>query len=252
MRLHSVFAAALALSLGAASGGAQEIRGTVNDGMIDRPLNGTVLTALSADSTVVATTMTDDAGTFLLPVPAGRELRLRVTHLDYHVLESVPLTLSPTDTLNLEIQLRPDPIPLEGISAVLRRQRSDFGYYLTPDDIAQIDAHTIPTLLARLPFVIPLGSGVAMFDPRREGGVCQPTIHVDGSLVDVPATNVETFLSTSSIRAVEMYRRPNQAPPQYWNPTREECGVMLIWTDYSLGLESPGWPWTPARPDGRT
>lgn len=231
---------------------AQEIRGTVTEAGSERPLEATLLTVTTLDQAVIVTALTDSTGHFVLPVPAGDSVRLQVERMDYEPLESVPIALEEGEPLQLEIRLRPRPLDVGEIRAVTRRQRSGFGWYLDERDLTDNPPSTATWAMLRMPYVIQAGRGIRVLGgearPRNawiEGSVCEPTIYVDGSFHDVPADQLDSWVSGPSIRAVELYRDRNHAPPKYVLPGRENCAIVLIWTDHAFGSEGPSeWPWS--------
>lgn len=254
MHRISLLALALVVSM-ASSASAQQIRGTVTDAVTSEPVEAAFLTATTLDGTPVAAVLTDATGAFVLRVTAGDSLLLRVERMDYAILESVPLAVAASDPLELDIRLRPQPISLGEVEVVERRLRSGFGYYLDADDVSRISASSANQVVARLPYAMPIGDGVMVsrrgattrLSARSEdAGLCEPTIYVDGSYRDIPADQLNAWVPASSIRAVELYR-DYHALPQYTLPDRENCAILLIWTNYALGGgASPEWPWSTA------
>ena len=239
------------LIIAAAPLSAQEIRGTVMEAGSDQPLPGTQLTVTALDGAVVTSVLTDSTGRFVVPVPADDSVHLRVERMDYAPLESVPVVVAAGEPLELEIRLRPMPIEMGEIKAVARRQRSGFGWYLGEEDLTKNPPATATWAMLRMPYVIETGRGIRVIGASRrvqnawrEGSLCEPTIYVDGSYHDVPAAMLNSLVSGPSIRAVELYRNPNSAPTQYVLPGRENCAIVLIWTEHALGSGGPSeWPW---------
>ena len=50
--------------------------------------------------------------------------------------------------------------------------------------------------------------------------------------------SIESHVPQGKLRAVEVYRNPSNAPPEYQRSFMD-CGVVLIWTDYGFGFEVP-------------
>jgi hypothetical protein len=196
--------------------------------------------------------MTDESGVFIMEVPAGDSVLLSVERMGYSMLESVPIAVAASDSLHLPIRLRPQPISLGEVEVVERRLRSGFGYYLDMNDIAQMATSSANQIIGRLPYAMPIGDGVMVSSRSTttslqpaggEAGLCAPTTYVDGSYRPIPAAQLNLWVPASSIRAVELYR-DYHAPPQYVLPDRENCAILLIWTNYALGTDvAQGWPW---------
>lgn len=259
----------LLLALAAGSVSAQEIRGRVMEVVSEAPLGSAVVTAIDADSTVVGLALSDSAGAFALTVPEDVTGRVRVERLGYTTVETVVLELGSLEAVPLEVRLRPQPIELEGVTGVarlelnrnvkgfLRRERTGFGAYMGPAEIAEIRPTTATNMLTRVPagFVAPSpsGRGILIMTPwMRHGnqrsrnprdraipGYCDPTVYVDGALLDEGGSRLDAWVPAVSIRAVEVYRNPRQAPPYFQRSyfvDDPDCAIVLIWTDYGFGL----------------
>lgn len=226
---------------------AQQVRGVVGDVASRERLSGTLVVAVDRARGVRATTLTDSLGSFHLSVPAGDTLHLEVQHFGYAPQRTGPLALGPADTVELTVGLRPQPLRLEEVAVrggmnrnlerFLRNQRRGFGSFLSPEEILRIDATTTAELLVRMPgaFLLPAPRGGVMAVMRPEGlsgaGMCTPVTYVDGVRLDGP---VNAHVSASKVRAVEVYRDPANAPPEYQRSFMGPCPVLLIWTDHGF------------------
>jgi hypothetical protein len=264
----------------AAAARAQEIRGVIRDVTTEEPLASAVVMLLDGEGVLHESVLSDTAGGFSFRIPRTDSLRLRVQRYGFATVQSVALRLSPRDSLRLEIRMRPTPIPLAGVTATramarsrnlegfLVRQRTGYGKYLGPGDIARIRPRSTTTLLAAVPGspIVSGGSALGIVarsrDARAEPGLlrgtCVPTVYVDGLVLrgepvsqemwpdignptDAPHTRepgvrVESVVAARTVRAVEVYQRPAHAPPEFQRPLMAECPVILIWTDYGFGL----------------
>lgn len=77
------------------------------------------------------------------------------------------------------------------------------------------------------------GSNQGEFILKMTGGgappvFCDPPVYVDGALTSLDQVGMSRI---EDIRAVEVYPRYFQAPPQYVG--REKCGVILVWTKHA-------------------
>jgi len=75
-----------------------------------------------SDGTEVLSVLTDDQGRYLLQAPAPGAYRLRAERLGYHSREKGPFTLRATDTLTVDFQLPPAPLPMDSILVSVRRR----------------------------------------------------------------------------------------------------------------------------------
>jgi hypothetical protein len=234
-----------------ASAAAQEIRGVVRDVATQQPLPGTLVIILDADSVIRATMLSDSVGAFRLSAPAGDTLRLFAQHLGYVPQRSVPILLDRVDALEIVIGLRPDPITLEGVTVTapvnqnlerfLRNQRRGFGHYLAPEEVAEMGRLPSSQVVLRVPgaFLMPSGIGGVAAVGRPSGmntaPFCAPHVYVDGWALTRGAS-IDSYVTAGSVRAVEVYRNPMNAPPEYQRAFMEDCAVILIWTDFGFGF----------------
>jgi hypothetical protein len=237
---------------------AQEIRGRVLDVTTEEPLAAAVVSVVGGDSTLLAMTLSDSTGAFLLRVPESGIGRLRVERLGYTTVESLPLDLAHLGAVPLEARLQPHPIELEGVTATarlrfnrnlegfLRRQTHGFGRYAGPAKIAAMKPVDASQVLWHLSTrLMPDPDGGVRARAFRSGPYCYPRIYVDRNLINdrnsegqPVAAQLDFHLSPQSIRAVEVYDKPYQAPPYFQEPDMADCPVVVIWTDYGFGLGS--------------
>jgi hypothetical protein len=181
---------------------AQEIRGVILDITSEEPLASAVVMLLDGEGVLHESVLSDTAGGFAFRIPRTDSLRLRVQRYGFATVQSITLRLSTRDSLQLEIRMRPAPIPVAGVTATravarsrnlegfLVRQRMGYGKYLGPGDIARIRPRSTMTLLAAVPGspIVSGGSGLGIVarsrDARSEPGMlrgtCVPTVYVDG------------------------------------------------------------------------
>ena len=263
------------LLLCAAPGAAQHIRGDVHDVATGAPIEGAVLTAIGPDSVVRAAGLSEPNGTFRLNVPPIDGLQLRAQHVGYAMQWSAPISLARGDTLRVAVGMRAEAVALDGVTVravvnpnlrrFLRRQDTGFGTYAGPEQIAMIPTKSTTHVLLGLagsPLVLaPDGRSVLMrtrgLTRRAEEGPCPPSIYVDGYSITGEqemqggrlgrssgvrsGVTLEAFVPAGTIRAVEVYHNPAQAPGDYQRAFMK-CGVVLIWTDYGFGFEVPSAP----------
>ncbi len=148
------------------------------------------------------------------------------------------------------------------------RQKTDFGHFITRDEIERRAPRRVTDLLSAVPGVrlIPSSGGLSRSSVGlrgsilSQGGPCHPRVFVDGLLVilgdarvrgtDVygfpeqeteanaaadPAERSEIalddFVEPNDVEAVEVYRRASEVPVQFGGmSTATQCGVIVIWT----------------------
>jgi hypothetical protein len=184
---------------------------------------------------------TDSSGRFAFRgVPAGMIL-IRVLHLGFPpMMRSVsfdgihPLNLA----LRLDgsaVMLAPvvvrDSVGKYGPDAFARRRATAQGLYLTEDDITARHAQLVEHLLANLQGLQVDSAGIVHVDRGRTsiyGDNCMAGVQlfVDGVAVsdDFSLRN----LSTTAVRAIEVYRGVASTPAELRSP-RVACGTVAIW-----------------------
>lgn len=124
-----------------------------------------------------------------------------------------------------------------------QRQRSGFGYFITPEQLEKRQPITLPQLFQPLGLQVRVaraeffGSVLRLKGPR---GLCDPALYVDGMLIgsEPPAGSAgapfvrEEVVTADDIAAVEVYNRRSNVPLQYGGVTMRGCGVVLIWTKH--------------------
>lgn len=251
--------ATMVLTLATRSTSAQTIRGKVTEGGTDSPLSGVTVAAVRLDSTLVVAALTDSTGAFALTITSGDSVVLIAQRIGYNRLASIPFVVA--DSLRLEIRMAAQPIPLPSISVTaasgnlqkfLERRRSGFGRYYGPEEIANMRVSRSSEFLYRLNGAVffPRGHGVVARDVVKSGiGYCSPRVFIDGALVEerVPSrfqqelaspVPVDQLAPPSSVRAVEVYTNPVQAPPEFQSAVAGSCAIVLIWTDYGFGIRA--------------
>ncbi len=277
VRSGTVLAATVLISFQMAS--AQQLRGRLIDVESADPVPAGVLTLLQPDRISVSAAVSDENGHWLLQVPKPGIYYVHATRVGYQTWVAGPLRLDQGDDFNSVFRLRRlavvlDPIEVTATAETERlleltgfyeRQRSDFGHFMTPQDIDKRRAPRVTDLLMGLPGVHLVsmaegGVGARYVQLRgsnlSQGGVCRPRVYVDGlmfargdsrpvRLMDDDATEmvedqlwrIDQGLSLddighpSSIAAVEIYRSSSQVPVRFGGTSTEtQCGVIVIWT----------------------
>ncbi|MDX2059159.1 MAG: carboxypeptidase-like regulatory domain-containing protein [Gemmatimonadales bacterium] len=189
---------------------------------------------------------TGDSGQFRLSgIPLGRH-EFRVRRIGF-VSAVAPLRVEAVDSLILELSLEAWVPELETLfaTAPLRRsarmeefegrRRSGLGRYLTPDQLRDNEHRSLADLMRELGIEVSLSFGNQAFAV----GIGSPTllsastrcvmgVWLDG--IDLPGLGDDlNQYPVSMLGAVEVYRRPVEAPIQF-TPTGALCGVILLWS----------------------
>ena len=259
---------------------AQRLQGRLLDLDSDQPIYAGILTLLTENGERMATTVTDDEGHWVLDVPGPGHYYIEAKRLGYQPWIDGPVDLKIGDDWTSVYRLQPlavlmDPVEVSAqateryleLAGFYDRQRSDFGHYITPDDIERRQATRVTELLAPLPGVRLVASGGGLsqrYVQMRgshlgQGGLCRPRVFVDGlifnrgdsRMVGVDdwgnptsandAEAIATFRSMeltiddiahpSSIAGIEVYRSGAQVPVRFGGGSiQTQCGVIVVWT----------------------
>lgn len=246
------------LLLAPAAAPSQTIRGMVVEDGTRTPIPGARVQLLTPADSTVATAETDSAGAFLLSPRRSGSFVLRLRHLGYAPVDSVPLTMGPGERIEVEVRMGLTAIPLEPVVVTVRGnarlggfyerlQRPGFGRFLTREDIeARRGANRASDLLRMMPGVevVPaggsLGSSRAQLITMRGGtGRCLATIYIDGMRVQQFAdSGVDDFLTAEMLEGVEVYTGGATAPSPIHS--MNSCGVVAFWTRSPAGGK---WSW---------
>jgi len=259
---------------------AQRLQGRLLDLNSDQPINAGILTLLTENGERMATAITDDEGHWVLDVPRPGHYYIEAKRLGYQPWIDGPVNLKTGDDWTSVYRLQPlavlmDPVEVSArateryleLTGFYDRQRSDFGHYITPDDIEKRQATRVSELLAPLPGVRLVASGGGLsqrYVQMRgshlgQGGLCRPRVFVDGLIYNrgdsrmvgvddwgnpVSATdddaiatfraselNIDDIAHPSTIAGIEVYRSATQVPVQFGGGSiQTQCGVIVVWT----------------------
>ena len=184
----------LLLALPAHQLAAQQIGGTVVDIVTGDPVPAVTVELLDPGSTVVATVTTDNAGEFLIAIPAPGTYRIGTRHTGYQDARSASLELEAQDTLTVQYRLAPEVVVLNPLTVVASSRRQP-------------------------------GSSNAVL---LRG--CEPAVFIDGVRIHGGAAAIDELVSPIEIAAVEVYRGPSEVPVEFSGP-ETGCGAIVIWTN---------------------
>ena len=74
-----------------------------------------------------------------------------------------------------------------------------------------------------------IGNQIAMTGPT--GGLCSPSVFIDGVYLRDGASAIDEYVQRSDAAAFEVYARPSQVPSELFN-TINGCGVIAAWTKF--------------------
>jgi hypothetical protein len=225
------------------------VHGRILDDSTRLPVAGATVSLVAERGRGGARVRTGRDGTFtVVPDRAGR-FRLEASAEGYQPSTTAPLTLTPGDTVQLELSvsrrsMRLAPITVVASSRDLLRDRNlaEFewrrragvrGRFVGPEEIRRINPFYATDVLQHVPFVQVTGGHRRTVTLRTPfGGRCVPSVFVDGHESGADAsTTIDEVVSGATIAAVEVYERASEAPPEYMPiGRRADCGVVVVWT----------------------
>jgi hypothetical protein len=255
--LTPVLALLAALAIAPEHTAAQTIAGTVVDDATHLPIDAVEILLRGDGETVLARTVSDAAGNFIIQAPAAGAWNLTIRRIGYETVESEPLMVRSGDWVTVEVVLAAGAIALDAIVVTARRSlrspdvqrfydrrdrasRSGMGHFVVRADIERLSPHRPTDLLRTMP-----GLRVVRGAPGRGEGIrmssgCIPAIYIDGMPLNRTrrTDSVDDFVTVLDIEGIEVYRGASSQVAQYYDPTG--CGLILVWT--RGGQYEPGQP----------
>jgi hypothetical protein len=243
----AICTAGLGLGTSATGVTAQAVTGSVVEVGDGSPVADARLVLRDAEGAVRAAAISGGDGRFRLDLGAPGLVRLEVSHIAYAPWETAEFAVERDETLEVEIRLGIEALPLEALSVVATRssrgrlsgfdQRRNSlagfgGYFLTDAEIERRPIATTTSLVWTTP-----GMSVA----RHEGGGvsqnvimagnCVARTFIDGIRVTQTAGgSLDDLVVPELLAGVEIYPRGLSAPAQYQDTRDPSCGVVLFWT----------------------
>lgn len=258
---------------------AQVIRGRVLEAETNKPVAGARVMAHLAGDTVGLLGISDDDGRFEVRLPVPGAYVVDVARLGYRPQHRGPLDLQTGQVTSLSVILPVVPVTLDPVTVQAQvnatmlqqvgfygRMRSDFGHFITRDQVESRRAHRASDLLRAIPGVgiMPdrLHPGQVRIQMRgshlSNGGLCSPRVFVDGLVAirgdarppgrsgnqanneeerlygddpRAPEPELDDVVRPEDIEAMEIYRSASQVPAEFGgNSMFTRCGVIVIWT----------------------
>jgi hypothetical protein len=232
---------------------AQSVQGTVRDRTSNQALAGVVITLTHTGSKKEVATQSDSAGVFafklLKPGPfvlaIDRDGRAYTHDFDLVATERLQLYIHvPTDTSALAVSGTSSRVRKLELNGFYDRYQKGRGQFITREEIEKRGVRSLPDLLATVrgvriewgarggDAILRQGGGGA--GALSGGGVCRPSIYVDGVLIrpggnQEPQLVLEQVDTPDHVQAVEVYTGAAQLPTAY-SDLQSACGVILIWT----------------------
>ena len=222
-------------------GNAQIITGTVRDSLSREQVPGALVILLTADSSYLTQTATNEIGAFRLPAPTPGEYRVLVRAMGYAQGITEPLTVADREETEVSVLLRVDPVALDSLEVVTESRtrqlelvgfykRKEFtgGYFIEREEIDRSHAGQVTDLFYGIPGLrVVRGQRTGELDVLLRGG--KATFVLDGMILDRGAGPIDEVIHPYNIEAIEIIPNVAEVPVQY-RSSRNPAGVILIWT----------------------
>jgi hypothetical protein len=210
----------------------------------------------AADGSVVLGMVAGSEGRFRTNVIEAGHYWIMVSRIGYEATQIGPLALSEGDSIEVELFMDVDAIPLEGITVTVSArpwwehlespglwefwerkehfERLGSGNFYTYEDLKPFGGSPAALAITDLaPFFFPEnknGWGNSFFIKGRSG--CDPLLFLDGHLLrglfgEPPV--LDDFIPLSLIAAVEVYRGASDVPGEF-RGYGSNCGAIAVWS----------------------
>ncbi len=190
--------------------------------------------------------LTDQRGQFSLSAVRSGLHVLRIHHVAYGtVLWSVEVPQG--RTLDVQVDLRPDPIEMEPlvVTAVRSRrleykgfydrrswgERVGVGHFLTSGDIERSNPYRVSSLMGIVPGVsVECRGGSSCYVRMARSRCANSSLYLDGILFNTLGEPMDRFVLPSDIAGIEVYRGMGEMAGEFADPVSIHCGAVVIWT----------------------
>jgi hypothetical protein len=227
-------------TVAAAPASAQTVAGIVTD-TARAGVAGVLIEVVARPDRVIASALSDSAGSFRVPLRRGGTFSLRLSHVSYSPVTARLDEIRSGDIVDVEVLMVPGTIALEPLVVRGRSQnalggfyerleRARFGHFVTREQIDERPSARASELLRHIPAVVlrPQRVGQNMILLRNGAQTCAPTIYIDGAVIrQDPQSTPDTFLTAEMLEGIEVYRGVYAPPPLH---AETQCGVIAFWT----------------------
>ena len=238
----------------------QTLRGILSDRDSYQPIELGEVTLLDEELDTLAQTITDQRGYFTFDLPDSGEYSVIAAALGFRPVRSEAVWVGADEIRIVEVGMESRPVPVEGLLVEARADEPEVaklrgtgfyqrlaegrGEYLTPGQIAGSEVRWPQQLFwgmrtvrvfQRSPERAGIWNDILVMPNRSGAGYCRPSIYVDGRWIReemlAPGESLADIVYKEELLGVEVYEWPFGVPRQYTG--RQECGVILFWTEYN-------------------
>ena len=204
-------------------------------------VSGAELVLTDSTGVPVARVQSTETGHFRLPAPGAGQFIVRISRIGFAELEVVA-TFREEETVEVEIRMAEEAIPLEPILVMARREirpgtleqfydrmarnkQRGKGHFLTREEIEKRSSLRLGLIIQTLPGVLTRGRNhtPVLVNPSARGGVlCSPEFFLDGR----PMLNGYRDFEPTDLEGIEVYRGYSEAVDGEFP---NSCGQIFIW-----------------------
>jgi hypothetical protein len=218
------------------------VAGLLLEAGTDRPVAFGDVAVLDEGGDMVATTVSDVAGAFIVHLGRGGTFVLHAVALGYYATVSTPMEVPEGKRVSVTVRLKVNPVVVDSLAVDVRRpptvletegfytrMRKSQGTFLTRMDILALRG------VDDVPDVLRTVSGVRIrADVFGKEHVllhghgpdwCAPLLIFDGTVVQPPW---EDLVDLENLEGLEVYQRPGMVPGRFG--VNGACGVVVAWS----------------------
>lgn len=246
----------------------------VVDDSTSNPVAGATVDLLTIGAETLSSSATDSTGFVRFTLPSAGEFQLVARAESFLPWPSGTLSLDAGESLEVEIRLGREAIPLEPLVVVTRARRAarlagyrqrlregSFSDFVTREEIERRPAATVSDLLRPMSGVhivdVPRGANpnalsrlIAMrglrggqIESAGDMNYCLPGLFLDGVRITQSAEfPIDDLIRADHLEGIEVYSTPGSVPVEYQRVAGDACGAVLFWTrDAEPGQGRSGW-----------
>lgn len=188
-------------------------------------------------------TVTNEEGAYALSdVPAGTHT-LEVRKIGFVPSRLAVDVLGDSEPTRVDVSISDFPTVIDTVRVMAMRPRAlsagsfeyrrqlGFGTFLDAEQIERRLPQQFTDLIRSTRGVLLSSNGTSSATVQMEGNspgvACEPLLVLDGQRVPLMGMNINELIPAAIVRAVEIYPRRMEAPPEYQTA---DCGSIVVWT----------------------